>query len=200
MFVQVIQGRTSEREALRHRFDVWKEELASGAAGWLGGTSGVADDGEFIAVVRFESEEAARRNSDRSEQGQWWAETAELLEGEVTFHDATDVQTWRGGASPDAEFVQVIQGRVTDLARAKELVAEFEQHVDDIRPEILGGVVAWHDADRFTEAVYFTNEPDARQGEAKPPPEELQPLLDDYERVFQDLRYFDLRDAWHDQF
>lgn len=199
VFVQVIQGRTGEREALRGRFDVWREELQADAVGWLGSTSGVTDDGEFIAVVRFESEEAARRNSYRPEQGRWWADTAVLFEGEATFHDATDVQSWRGGASTDAGFVQIIQGRVNDLDRAKELEREFEQRASDMRPEILGGVIAWHGTERFTEAVYFTNESDAREGEAKAPPEDLRPLLDEYERVYQDLRYFDLREPWHDE-
>ncbi len=199
MFVQVIQGRTKQREALRDRFDNWKEELLPNAIGWLGSTSGVTDDGEFIAVIRFESEDAARRNSDRPEQGEWWAETEKLFEGEATFHDATDVQTWLAGASPDAAFVQVIQGRVTALDRAKELTTELERDVSDVRPEILGGVVAWHDGDRFTEAVYFTNEDAAREGEGKSPPEELQSVLDEYEQVFQDMRYYDLRDPWHDE-
>lgn len=50
--------------------DEWREKLAPGAEGWLGGTYGVTDDGEFVAVVRFESREAATKNSARPEQGE----------------------------------------------------------------------------------------------------------------------------------
>ena len=39
---------------------------------------GMCDDGTFVALARFESAEAARRNSDRPEQGEWWAECEPL--------------------------------------------------------------------------------------------------------------------------
>ncbi len=73
MFVQVINGRTSQPEALAEAFDRWKAELSPGATGWLGSTGGVTDDGTVIAVARFESEEAARANSARPEQDAWWS-------------------------------------------------------------------------------------------------------------------------------
>ena len=90
MFVQVIQGRVTDAAKVRAALDRWAEELAPGAAGWLGSTAGVTEDGRFIALARFESEEAARRNSDRPEQDRWWAETAQLLTGEATFKDSSD--------------------------------------------------------------------------------------------------------------
>ena len=40
MFVQVIQGRTSQPEALVEAFDRWKADLSPGAIGWLGSTGG----------------------------------------------------------------------------------------------------------------------------------------------------------------
>ncbi|MGH8826627.1 MAG: hypothetical protein ACRDVZ_03295, partial [Jiangellaceae bacterium] len=84
MFVQVIQGRVSDEGQVRTAFDRWVDDLAPGATGWLGSTAGVTEDGRFVALVRFESEEAARRNSDRPEQGAWWAETSQLFIGEAT--------------------------------------------------------------------------------------------------------------------
>ena len=83
MFVQIIQGKTSDPDGLQAAIDRWIQELAPGAIGWLGITGGTTEDGRTIAVVRFESEEAARRNSERSEQDQWWAETAKLFDGEA---------------------------------------------------------------------------------------------------------------------
>ena len=38
--------------------------------------------------ARFESEEAAQANSDRPEQGAWWAETAKVFDGEATFRNS----------------------------------------------------------------------------------------------------------------
>src|SRR3954470_22646536 len=104
MFIQVISGTTNDREGLRRQSDRWNEEVRPGAAGFLGSTSGVTDDGRMIAVVRFESEEAARRNSARDEQGSWWAETEKYLEG-VTFKESTEITTMLGGASNRAGFV-----------------------------------------------------------------------------------------------
>src|ERR671939_317468 len=71
MFVQVVQGRTSDPQALDAATERWMRDLAPGATGWLGTTGGITEDGRAIAVVRFESEEAARRNGKRPEQQQW---------------------------------------------------------------------------------------------------------------------------------
>ncbi len=69
MFVQVMQGKTSDKEGLHRQLDRWMSELRSGAKGFLGTTGGVTDDGKVFVVARFESEQAARVNSDRPEQG-----------------------------------------------------------------------------------------------------------------------------------
>ena len=81
VFVQVIQGQVTDAETVREAFDRWAQELAPGATGWLGSTAGVTEDGRFIALARFASEQAARANSDRPEQDRWWAETAKLFAG-----------------------------------------------------------------------------------------------------------------------
>ena len=79
MFIQVIQGGVTDAAGLRRQFDRWRDELAPKAEGWLGHTVGLPTQGGFIAVVRFESEEAARRNSELPAQDQWWADTAQYL-------------------------------------------------------------------------------------------------------------------------
>src|SRR5919107_5953610 len=119
MFVQIIQGKTSKPEALRAAVDRWMRDLAPGATGWLGSTGGVTEDGRFIALARFESEEAARANSDRPEQDRWWSETAKLFSGEATFKDSSDVTVDLVGDPDQAGFVQVMQGRGTDPDRAR---------------------------------------------------------------------------------
>jgi hypothetical protein len=196
MFVQVIQGQATDAGELRAAFNRWVEELAPGASGWLGTTAGVTDEGAFFALVRFESEQAARRNSDRPEQGQWWAETSKLFTGDVTFLDSHEAYLGRGGGSDDAGFVQVIQRRVRDVARAREILQLLIPVVAEFRPEDLGTVVAEHGDDGFTVVVYFTSEQAARQTERKPAPE-LKALRDEQHALsVGPSRYFDLRQPW----
>src|SRR3954465_491678 len=116
MFAQIIQGRTSDPDALRAATDGWMEELAPGADGWLGSTAGVTDDGRFVVVVRFESADAARRNSERPGEGGGGAESSRALDG-VTFRDSDDVRVELTGDPARAGFVQVMQGQVTDADR-----------------------------------------------------------------------------------
>ena len=60
MFIQVIQGRCTDADALHRQMDRWREELEPGAQGWLGGTYGITDDDEFVGVVRFDSASLGR--------------------------------------------------------------------------------------------------------------------------------------------
>jgi len=182
MFVQVIQGHVSDVEELRAAMDRWVEQEAPGAIGWLGSTSGVTEDGTFIALVRFESEDAARRNSERPQQHQWWMETAKLFSGDVTFHDCREVLEFSGGGSDDAGFVQVIQGRVRDVERMRALNEQHKQYESvgaAFRPDVIGVITAMHGDGGYTSAVYFTSEAAAREGEGKEPPAELKALADE---------------------
>ena len=140
MFVQVIQGRTPQPQALVEAFDRWKADLASGATGWLGSTGGVTEDGRFIVVARFESEEAAMANSARPEQDAWWAETAKLLDGEAVFHNSSDVDVDVNGDPDQAGFVQVMQGRGSDPERAKQLMAQDADKWAVLRPDPLSNI------------------------------------------------------------
>jgi hypothetical protein len=197
MFVQVIQGRVRDPKALRAAFDQWIREVSPGAIGWLGSTGGVTDDGRFIALARFESEEAARRNSDRPEQDRWWRSTAELFDGEVTFRDSTDVTVDLPGRPDDAGFVQVMQGRGSDPDRARQLMNEDSEAWAAFRPEILGSVAVGHENGGFTMAMYFTSEAAAREGERKQPPPELAAQMDEMGKLMDgEPDYFDLRQPW----
>ena len=195
MLVQAIQAKTSDAEALKGQLDRWAEELSPDAEGYLGTTAGVAQDDQFIALARFESEEAARANSERSEQGSWWEETSKHLEGDVTFHDCTDVWTYLEGGSDDAGFVQVLQGRVSDRDRFRSLQEELTENLQEERPEVLGMLEAW-DGDLVTTAVYFASEHTAREGEGKAIPEEVREKLDEMRSLAEDLAYLDLEEPW----
>ena len=68
MFVQVIQGRVSDKDKVREVLERWTTELGPTAKGWLGSTGGVTDDGRLIALVRFESALCRdRHNADYAE-------------------------------------------------------------------------------------------------------------------------------------
>lgn len=195
MFIQVIEGRTSDSEGLRRQYDRWYEELRPGATGFLGSTGGVADDGTAIVLARFESEAAARANSDRPEQGAWWNETEKFYDGEVKFRDSADVELFFGGGSDDAGFVQIIKGSTTERARLQELEQQSVDRLPEFRPEILGMVRAW-DADEYVEAVYFTSEAAARGGEGKEPPQDVAALFDQWQSMTGDATFIDLHSPW----
>ena len=194
MFAQVIQGKVSDTAAMRAATDRWLKELAPGAEGWLGSTGGTTDDGRYITVVRFESEEAARRNSDRPEQGQWWSQTEKLFDGGATFQDSNDVDLDLHGDPDQAEFVQVMQGRGSDPERVKQLMAADSDKWAAFRPDMIGSVAVGHDGGAYTMVMYFTSEADARQGERKEVPPELKANMDEMNKLsVGQPEFFDLK-------
>ncbi|QWZ08242.1 hypothetical protein KRR39_23475 [Nocardioides panacis] len=170
----------------------WLRELAPGADGWLGGTYGFTDDDQFLAIVRFESQEAAAANAARPEQGAWWSEMERLFDGPVEFHDCADVTLLMDGGSDDAGFVQVIRGKVDDVDTLKAMMTDTEQ-LHEMRPEILGGTLAIEADGSFIETVSFSDEESARRGEQVAMPEEVRRAM---ETAMHDVRYLDLHQPW----
>jgi len=197
MFVQVIQGRTQRPHDLRDTLDDWAMNLAAGAEGWLGSTAGVTDDGRVVALARFESEEHAHRNSNRPEQGEWWSRAAELLEGDATFRDSSDVTVDVLGNPDEAGFVQVMQGRTSDPGRALELMTTDATDWSAYRPDVIGSITIGHGDGYYTTAIYFTSEAEAREGEQKEPPPELKQQMDEFEELsLGEPEFFDLKEPW----
>ena len=191
MFVQVIKGRTNDAEGLQRQAERWAAEVRPGAIGHLGGTFGIADDGTFVVLARFEDESSARANSDRPEQQAWWEDTVRFTEGTPSFRESTDVTTLFGGGSDDAGFVQVMEGMVKDRAKVEawetpELLAALQA----ARPDLLGGLRVWFPDGSYVEAAYFTNEEDARKGEAS---SDFTGPQQEYTELFGDLTFSDLR-------
>lgn len=193
MFVQVLQGKVSDPDAAHARFDEWVTELGPTSEGWLGSTEGVTGEGEFVAVVRFSDGEAARTNSDRPEQSRWWEETEKLFTDGVTFHDYHNVTIMSGGGSDDAGFVQIIQG--TYVGDKDPADMDFDDpRLAERRPEIIGGLLAWDDSGHFTQAVYFTSEAEAREGErASAADPELSAQMNEWVAHVEGLTFLDLR-------
>lgn len=199
MFVQVIHGSVSDAAQVRAQLDRWVAEVAPGSVGWLGTTSGVTEDGQVVALVRFESEEAAQRNSDRPEQSAWWEEMSALFTDEPVFSNSTSVEVDTPGDPSQAGFVQVMQGRSSDPDRARELMANDPTDWAEFRPDILGTVSVSHEGGAWTMAIYFTSEEAAREGERKEPPPEMQEMMKEMETLtIGEPVFYDLKDPWLD--
>src|SRR4029078_11961459 len=97
MFGQIVQGHTAHPAGVREAMERWVHDLSPGAKGWLGSTAGVTEDGTFVVLARFDSEQAARGKHDPLEQDRWWKETSRLLDGEVTVRDGVRTEACRAG-------------------------------------------------------------------------------------------------------
>ena len=197
MFIQVIEGRVSDKSGLRRQMDRWEADLRPGATGFLGSTAGVTDDGVGFAIARFESAAAAKANSDRAEQGAWWRETEKCYEGPVSFTESEDVEQFLAGGSNSAGFVQVMKSSGSpSRAEVNELDKQFEKHAATMRPDLIGGLRIWTAENSAVEVNYFTSEAEARANEKKEPPAELAALFEKYGNVIANTEFLDLRDPW----
>jgi len=192
MFVQIINGRVRDADELRGHDERWRKDVMPGAKGFLGSTIGFADDNRFFAFVRFSDEAAARANSNRPEQSSWWAEFEQGLDGAPTFRESSDVALLFDGGSDKAGFVQVMEGSVTDRAKAEAF--ETPAMLDELhaaRPDLMGSIRAWFPGGKFVDVAYFTNEEDARKGEKS---EQFAGPSEQYMQLFGDMTFLDLRD------
>ena len=196
MFVQVLEGKVADAERLRQQLDRWNEELRPGAVGFLGTTGGVTDDGRGVFLARFDSAAEAKANSDRPEQGQWWEETASCFDGEVTFTDSEDIETFLAGGSDDAGFVQVMKSSSVDRDKVHEMDRQFEEVAAQWRPDLIGSTRVWTGPDRCIDVAYFTSEEAAREGEQKAPPPELADQSAEFEAMMANTEFLDLRQPW----
>lgn len=100
------------------------------------------------------------------------------------------------GRLEDAGFVQVMEGHVTDRARAVELERESDSVLPEVRPDLLGSVTAYYGDDNYADFAYFTSEADARNGEQREVPPEMAEMFGDWERVMKVDRFLDVADPW----
>lgn len=191
MFIQVIQGRCTRQDELRAAMQETMHEVPPGD-GFLGGTYGFTDDDQMVAVVRFTDRAAAMANSARPEVDAAAQRFMALMDGPVEFHDCDDVTMFLDGGSDSAGFVQIIRGRVDDPGRLKAMLADTTQ-LRQMRPEIIGGTLAFEEDGTFTETVAFTDEDAARRGEEVEPPEDVRREL---AYVMKEARFYDLHQPW----
>jgi hypothetical protein len=195
VFIQVIQGRATNPSGIRKELNRWQRQLATDADGWLGATAGVTEDGWSVVVMHFDSEQQARRNSDRPEQRAWWQQASQHF-GEVAVHDAPTVHLFGNGRSDRASYVLVLQGHIDDLDGMASLGGDQEEVLARGAPHILGVTVAEH-ADRpgdFTQILYFTSEQAAQRFAPEPQADADEPAQQERRGLMTNLRSFDLRE------
>lgn len=196
MFIQVIEGSSERPDVLHRQLELWNRELKPGAIGYLGSTGGCTPDGDCIMVVRFESRDAARRNSDRPEQTAWWQATNRHFVGPVRFHESEDVQVMTHGALAHAQLVQAMDGYVTDLERAHATEADADALLAAQRPELLGSVTAYFDDGEFTELAYFSTQEVARDSRPRAMSRATADAFAEWSEVMLVERYLDLTGPW----
>lgn len=181
MFIQVIEGKASDPEGFRRVLEEQRPQVMEGAIGFLGATTVIAADNTVVTIARFESAEKAQENAARPEQTAFFEELKKHVAGEPTFHNCTEVDPFLGGGSNDAGFVQVMIGTAVDKAKARASEKELTPMLQQLRPDVLGGVTAW-DGDWWCQAIYFTSEADAREGEKK-----FETLSGEDQKKFQEM-------------
>jgi hypothetical protein len=193
VFIQIMQARCTRQDEMRQVIDEASAGLAD-KTGWLGGTFGFTDDGRFVGVVRFESEEACRELTGSETAKAWLERARELCDEPVEVHESGDVTMVLEGGSDSAGFVQVMRGRIADQDRFRHLSSdEMMTMLHEMRPEVIGATLAVEPDGTFTETVAFTDESSARRGEQNDMPAEV---AADLGAAMADVEYLDLHKPW----
>ena len=193
MYMQVIEAHVSDRESLERQLERWEAEVRPGAVGFVHSTEGITDDDRLVLLAGFESADAARRNSERPEQGQWFTETEKCFDSDPTFAESEDVEVMGDAPAGGAGFVQVMKGSA-DRGRVHAMDEMFEANRREFRPDVLGVLRVWTGADDYVEAAYFTSEAEARAGEAVEVPAEMADQMAEFGDLMAGVEFMDLHD------
>ena len=192
MFVRFIRAKVADVDGLRAHLARGQGQMTAGAVGFLGSTAGITTKGDFVALARFDSADAAKANRARVEEGEWWRELLTFFDGEPEVKDTQRVSVLMAG-SDDAGFVQIMEGTGDPDALAA-LDERFVEIAPTYRPDIMGGYRAYFDDSTWADVTYFTSEAEARAGESREMPPEVAKLFEEFGRVAGITAYHDLND------
>lgn len=194
MFIQMVQGACAQQDDMRMLVDDWCGSMAE-RPGWLGGTYGFTDSGDFVGVVRFETAAACRDYRETDDAALWWASACEMFDGNPEIHQSEDVSIMLDGGADDAGFVQVMRGRVGDADKLRQLMTDQEMTsmLHEARPDIIGATLMIEDDGHFTETIAFTDEESARRGEQLEMPAEV---AEEFQSAMAEVQYLDLHKPW----
>ena len=105
-------------------------------------------------------------------------------------------EVFLAGDLAQAGFVQVVQGRVSDLDRARERKHALEEALKVHLPALLGTVTVELDAGRFTRALYYSTQDEARAAEREMPPEIRALSQEGRQLIVGPVEFHDLREPW----
>ncbi|HEX5576450.1 MAG TPA: hypothetical protein VFX42_11290, partial [Gemmatimonadales bacterium] len=78
--------------------------------------------------------------------------------------------------------------------RARQLMDQDSDKWAEFRPDMIGSVAVGHEDGGYTMVLYFTSEAEAREGERKEPPPELQAQMAEMDKLsVGETEFFDLK-------
>jgi hypothetical protein len=182
--VQYVEARVTDRDEALRGLDRLSRAVPRPASG----VGGVTGDGRLLVVLHHQMEESALGTGLPG----WWEELKPACTGEPRVHPAKEVTPFVHALPTQAGFAQVIRARVADRAAFERVLAADAEWLARERPEISGGMLAWHDAEHMTLVVCFRDEASARAGEAK----NAESPGADIEQFMDDATYDELRHPW----
>ena len=189
--VLLARGTVADPDALRRSWDEWHDRVASDENAWLGSTGGISSAGQWLAAIRYSSEEAGRMATADADA------TPSFLSGATTLEVTGDVHLVEGNGSPDGGgLVQFMRAHVADRQRLGEVEGAVGNRFAAVRPDFLAGLRAWTGPGRLTVVDWFTSEADARAGEAGGVPTDLGALFGEWMSLLSDVEWYDVADPW----
>ena len=177
MFSQVIRGHTDDPDSTRKALDRCVQGRRA--------IAGVTPEGSFVAVLLSDS---ASMKPDLAEL------TSTLTDPTVSTGLRTETFSPRDPSR--ASFVQVVHGAVRDLDEAFRGLIGFQDLLAVHAPYLLGTVTIAHEGGRFTRALHFSSEAEARAGEARRVPEVQRSDEELIKLLVGPVEFLDLRDPW----
>jgi hypothetical protein len=188
VFVELVQGTAVDEAALRRAWDRTLATIADEAEGWLGATSGVAPGADFLALLGFDSEEAARITMGKLHLRATWDELRPLV-ANLRFRELPHVRAFGVAEVVDADVVEVTHGPANDIGRVVSVFEGAGQEVRAAQAPVLGGLLAWDDSAYAVSARY-------RRSSEAAAAASRDPLRDDAPMLLEQAAELELSGPW----
>lgn len=152
MFIEVVHGLARDVPRLQKAWTATHKALERAGDRWLGATAGTSGDGEFVAMLVFESEEGARVTIDRVADLPVWRHLSDALD-HPRFDECPNVRAFAARNVEQAPSVEISQGKANEIRR---LTASFETANTAAKRDrsVLGGLWCWDAEGSASIAVY----------------------------------------------
>ena len=104
MFVWLLEAQATDPGEVGRQLGRWTSEFGE-TPGYLGATGGVTDDGRFLLLVRWESEDAGNELLMRPEQQAWYVEFQKASTvTSISPRRVMSVRIWLVGRMPPGSY------------------------------------------------------------------------------------------------